>query len=161
MIRSTLAVHSNWLGTSYRQIPCLNTTKANTTLRNQCVPSGTCSSNCKMNTFHYFNESYSTPIHSVCLNNKKLIGLIYQNNYMHSSPAFLIKLFKSLIMFFIWVPSLNSVNLHSLEATQKFAIRMCSHRWKANYQYLLKLYNLPTLSTNKFSSIFFTRSFIS
>ena len=50
--------------------------------------------------------------------------------------------------FAIWVPTLNSVDLHSLKSTQKFALRMCFHNWIADYLHLLQLNNLPSLSTH-------------
>ena len=73
---------------------------------------------------------------------------------MHFSPAILIELHKSCILphwicSSIWAPPTNSVDLYFLEANQKFPIRMCSHKSKADYQYLYtcKFYNLPAHST--------------
>ena len=49
----------------------------------------------------------------------------------------------------VWDPPTNSFLASELEKVQKFAFRMCSHNWSANYPELLFNFQLSSLSTRR------------
>ena len=48
----------------------------------------------------------------------------------------------------VWHPYLSK-DTQALENVQKFALRICSNNWQANYHDLLEHYNLPTLENRR------------
>ena len=90
----------------------------------------------------------------VCNKTRRLIGLLYCRFYKHSSQNTLLKLYKSFIRPHLeyataaWDPYLIK-DVTELEEVQKFALRVCTKTWSANYDSLLTQTNLPSLQTRR------------
>ena len=114
----------------------------------------------KTDHFKYLGVNFSTDltwshhINAVCKKTRKQIGLLYRNFYQFSDPSTLLKLYKSLIRphmeyaSVVWDPHLAK-DIKLIEDVQKFALRVCSKTWNADYESLLKSCNLPSLSDRR------------
>ena len=98
--------------------------------------------------------SWSAHISSISSKARKLVGMLYRHFYCWSSSEALHKLYTSLIrphMEYaapVWSPH-HSKDINKLEAVQKFALRMCSKDWEANYHDLLDCYQTPNLAARR------------
>ena len=93
-------------------------------------------------------------ITNICKKIRKILGLIYRQFYSFSDPTTLISLYTSLVrshleyLCTVWDPHLKR-EIEELESVQKFALRMCSKRWRESYSTLLLLTEIPTLATQR------------
>ena len=91
------------------------------------------------------NLSWSAHICSVCSKSRHF--------YRNSSPQSLRKMHIALVLphlsycSSVWDPPSGSSLASELEKVQKFALRMCTYNWSANYLDLLSNLQLPSLST--------------
>ena len=98
--------------------------------------------------------SWNTHITEICKKAKKIMGLIYQKNSLHTDPQVMAKLYIQQIRPHleygapIWHPYLSS-HTSALERVQKFALRMCLGEWTYSYEDLLEFFNLPTLENSR------------
>ena len=94
------------------------------------------------------NLSWSNHISTISSKACKLTGMLYRHFYPWSNPEALYKLYISLIRprleyaAPVWTPHLSK-NVDKLKAVQKFAHKMCSKDWKANYPDLLDHHQTP------------------
>ena len=86
----------------------------------------------------------------VCNKARQKIGILYRTYYQHATPPTMLQLYLSCIRPDLeyavpaWDPhQLGLIN--SLEAVQKFAMRVCTKRWSSNYNALLNAYRVPSL----------------
>ena len=100
------------------------------------------------------NLAWSKHIEETCKGASKQIGLIYRIFYLHSSQATLRSLYVSLVRSKleyaapVWDPQ-QSTLCHTLEKTQKFALKVCTKNWSSDYANHRNLTNLPYLSTRR------------
>ena len=98
--------------------------------------------------------SWSGHIHSVCSKARKILGLLYRRFYKFSDQATLLQLYLSLVRphleyaATVWDPHLQR-DIQLLERTQKFAFRMSTKAWNADYEVLLHTLQLPSLSERR------------
>ena len=82
---------------------------------------------------------------------QKLLGLMYRRFYTTVDPIFLCRLYISLVRPIleyacqVWDPYTHK-NTAKLESVQKFALKVCSHCWNIDYDMLLDIFQLPSLS---------------
>ena len=110
----------------------------------------------KVNTFKYLgillsdNLSWSPHIHAICSKARQILGLLYCRFYNFSNSETLVQLYTSLVRPHLeyacpaWSPHLAK-DIQELESVQAFACKMATHNWKANYQELQSLVDIPTL----------------
>ena len=73
-------------------------------------------------------------ISGICLKAKRLLGLLYRKFYRSVDSAFLFRLYLSLVRPIleyacpVWDPY-TFKNIEQLESVQKFALKICAHRW--------------------------------
>ena len=89
----------------------------------------------------------------ICSKAKQILGLIYRQFYNSSSQAV-----KQLYLSFVqphlecvcrlWDPYIQQ-DINKLESTQKFTLKLISHRWDASYAELTRLGNVPMLSKRR------------
>ena len=83
--------------------------------------------------------------------------MLYRNFYSHSSPEFLLHMYKSLIRphleycSVIWDPQVIFLK-NRLMAVEKFALRMCLKQWSSPYSDLILLSNIRPLETRRLCS---------
>lgn len=83
--------------------------------------------------------SWSLHTTNICNRARKILGLIYRRFYLDSSPATLLNFYTSLVHPLVeyasqvWSPY-TACDIAKLESVQKFALRMASHNWSADYQ---------------------------
>lgn len=83
--------------------------------------------------------------------------MIYRNFYLHSSPEFLLHLYKSLIRpqleycSVIWDPKVVFLKNRLMEV-EKFALRMCLKHWNYPYSDLILLANITSLEFRRLHS---------
>ena len=100
------------------------------------------------------NLSWSEHISGVCSRAKQVLGLLYRQFYRNSSSATLKQLYLTLVRPHLeyasqlWDPHTQN-DMDKLEAVQKFALKLVSHRWDAGYEELLGLVNVPRLSERR------------
>ena len=98
--------------------------------------------------------SWSLRIANICKKTRKQIGLLYKNFYRFADSPILLKLYTSLVRphteyaCAVWDPHLSK-NILAIEGTHKFALRVCLKNWRANYDLLLNLAQLPQLSSRR------------
>ena len=114
----------------------------------------------KVSTFKYLgillsdSLSWSPHIHAICSKARQILGLLYRKFYNFSNSDTLIQLYISLVRPHleyaspVWSPHLTK-DIQALERVQTFACKMVSHNWKANYQELLSLVDIPTLERRR------------
>ena len=102
----------------------------------------------------YAYLSWSEHISGVCSRARRVLGLLYRQFYRNSSSATLKLLYLSLVRPHLeyasqlWDPYTQN-DMDKLEAVQKFALKLVSHRWDASYEELLRLVNVPKLSERR------------
>ena len=107
------------------------------------------------------NLSWSAHIRSVCSKSRQLIGVIFRHFYRNSSPQSLLKMYIALVLphlsycSSVWDPPSGSSLASELEKVQKFALRICTYNWSANYLDLLSNLQLSSLSTRRSQSKIF------
>ena len=100
------------------------------------------------------NLSWSPHIESICMKSNKIIGLLYRKFYNTATNSTLLELYKTMVRPHleyatqVWSPHLIK-DISRIEKVQKFAIRMCLHKWDMNYENLLEEANLPTLKDRR------------
>jgi hypothetical protein len=98
--------------------------------------------------------SWSEHVHTKCSKAKKLVGLLYRRFQRNADPITLFNLYRALIRPHleyaceVWNPHLQR-DILKLEKVQKFALRMCTKQWNADYFDLLSLYSAPTLADRR------------
>ena len=107
------------------------------------------------------NLSWSAHIRSVCSKSRQLIGVIFRHFYRSSSPHSLLKMYIALVLprlsycSSVWDHPSGSSLASEFEKIQKFALRMCTYNWSANYLDFLSNLQLPSLSTRRSQSIIY------
>ena len=85
------------------------------------------------------------------------IGLIYRKFYRLCNTSTLRKLYLTLVRLIleycchVWDPFLHK-DIELLESVQKFAVKVCTKRWREAYNYLRNLLKLPLLKDLLFVS---------
>ena len=105
--------------------------------------------------------SWTNHIDEISSKARKIVGLLYRQFSMHSSPQALLCLYVSLVRPHleyasqIWNPHLIK-HINQLEVIQKFALKMCFKTWSnVSYSDLLQYSNLPSLADRrKFLNLF-------
>ena len=93
-------------------------------------------------------------ISGICLKAKRLLGLLYRKFYRSVDSAFLFRLYLSLVRPIleyacpVWDPY-TFKNIEQLESVQKFALKICAHRWDTGYCTLLDMFNIASLETRR------------
>ena len=94
--------------------------------------------------------SWYKQVSEVCRKARQKVGILFRKYYQHASTSTLLQLYLSCIRpdleyaVAVWSPHQKCL-INSLEAVQKFALRVCSKQWDANYHTLLARYNIPSL----------------
>ena len=100
------------------------------------------------------NLLWSPHIHAICSKAQQILGLSYRRFYNFSNSESLIQLYTSLVRPHleyacpVWSPHLAK-DIQELESVQAFACKMATHNWKANYQELQSLVDIPTLERRR------------
>ena len=98
--------------------------------------------------------SWSPHINMICAKARRLVGMLYRRFYQDADTSTLRQLYVSNIRPHleyacqVWDPYLKK-DIDSLESVQKFAMRVCSKQWDADYPTLLSSLNLPTLAARR------------
>ena len=100
--------------------------------------------------------AWSEHIHIICTKARRVIGVLYRRFYLNADTNSLLQLYLSMVRLLleyacqVWHPHLTK-DIKKLESVQKLALRLCS---KQDYDTLLSICNLPTLTTRrKFSCL--------
>ena len=95
--------------------------------------------------------SWSPHVERQCATGKRLLGLLYHQFSKHiTESSVLFRLFCSLVRPHleyaaqVWNPYLVK-GIERLEGVQKFALRLCSRSWNADYADLLEVFHVPSL----------------
>ena len=97
---------------------------------------------------------WSTHIQYICSKAKKMLGILYRQFSSNATESTMVKLYLSQVRPLleygveVWHPYLSK-DTQALENVQKFALRICSNNWQANYHDLLEHYNLPNLENRR------------
>ena len=98
--------------------------------------------------------SWSAHIKEICAKGRKLLGLLYRQFSNNTDPNVLAKLYVALVRPHleygaqVWNPH-SAKDVDNLEKIQKFALRICSKNFHANYQDLLQFFQLPSLQNRR------------
>ena len=94
--------------------------------------------------------TWSKQVMEVCKKARQKIGIMYRKYYQHATPPTMLQLYLSCIRPDLeyavpaWDPYQQCL-INSLEAVQKFAMRVCTKQWSSNYNALLNAYKVPSL----------------
>ena len=94
---------------------------------------------------------WDTHINLICNKARRVIGMIYRHFYSHSSPEFLIHLYKTLILEYcsvIWDPHIIYLK-NRLMDVEKFVLRVCIKHWNASYCELIYLADIMPLVVHR------------
>ena len=103
--------------------------------------------------YKYLGINLSSDLSSgsfVCKKAKKLVEMLHRNFSTFASSTFMLRLCKSLIRphleyaCIVWNPHLQK-DIPKIEQIQKFASRVCSRKWSANYDSLLNVIHSSTV----------------
>ena len=100
---------------------------------------------------------WESHINIVCGKARRIIGMLYRNLYFHSSPEFLLHMYKSLVRphleycSIIWDPHVVFLRNRLMEV-EKFALQMCLKHWSLPYSDLILLSNIMPLETRRLRS---------
>ena len=100
------------------------------------------------------NLSWSPHVSTICNKTRRLVGVLYRRFYKHSSQRTLLKLYTSFIRPHLeyacaaWDPHLSK-DITDIENVQKFALKVCTKTWNADYVDLLADSNLPSLAARR------------
>ena len=74
-------------------------------------------------------------ISGICLKAKRLLGLLYRKFYRSFDSAFLFRLYLSLVRPILEYacPVWDPYTFKNIEQVQKFALKICAHRWDTGY----------------------------
>ena len=115
---------------------------------------------CQVDTFKYLgillseDLLWSHHINAICSKAWQVLGLLYRRFYNFSNTDTLVQLYTSLVRPHleyacpVWAPHLTK-DIQALESVQAFACKMATHNWKANYQELQSLIDIPTLERRR------------
>ena len=98
--------------------------------------------------------TWSKHVTEICHKARQKVGVLYRNCYQHAGSQTIFQLYLSCIRpdveyaVPVWSPHQKYL-IHMLEAIQKFALRVCSKQWKAEYSTLLAMYSIPTLESRR------------
>lgn len=98
--------------------------------------------------------SWSVHIQGLCTKARKLVGMMYRQFYGWADTDTLRLLYITNIRPHLeyacelWDPSTKK-DIDNLEKVQKFACRVCLKRWDLSYEDMLRLLDLPLLSTRR------------
>ena len=96
------------------------------------------------------NLTWSKQVMEVCRKARQKIGILYRKYYQYATPPTMLKLYLSCIRPDLeyaipaWDPHQQGL-INSLEAVQKFAMRVHTKQWSSNYSALLSAYRVPSL----------------
>ena len=114
----------------------------------------------EVDTFKYLgvliknNLSWADHTRAICSKARKILGLLYRHFYNYSSSDALKQLYLSLVRPHleyaaqVWDLHIQS-DIAKLEGVQKFAMKLVTHQWDANYDELLELADIPRLSERR------------
>ena len=94
--------------------------------------------------------TWSKQVMEVYKKARQKIGILYCKYYQFATPPTMLKLYLSCIQPDLeyaipaWDPHQHGL-INSLEAVQKFAMRVCTKQWSSNYSALLNAYGVPSL----------------
>ena len=97
---------------------------------------------------------WSEHIHNICTKARKAIGILYHHFYLNADTNSLLQLYLSLarpILDYacqVWHPDLIK-DIQKLESVQKFALRLCTKQWNLDYESLLMICNILTLTARR------------
>ena len=100
---------------------------------------------------------WESHINIVCGKARRIIGMLYRNLYFHSSPEFLLHMYKSLVRphleycSIIWDPHVVFLRNRLMEV-EKFALQMYLKHWSLPYSDLILLSNIMPLETRRLRS---------
>ena len=98
--------------------------------------------------------SWTERIHNICTKARKVIGILYHHFYLNADTTSLLQLYLSLVRPIldyacqVWHPHLIK-DIQKLESVQKFALRLCTKQWNLDYESLLMICNILTLSARR------------
>lgn len=114
----------------------------------------------KVNSFKYLgvtisnNLTWSNHIDIVCAKARRMLGFIYRHFYPNCNSNTLLKLYLSLVRprleyaSPVWSPHTVSLTAQ-IERVQKFALKIVSGEWNADYHALLTQFQIPTLQRRR------------
>ena len=85
---------------------------------------------------------------------RKKVGALYRQFYKYSSTNTMLKIYLTCIRpdmeyaVQVWSPYQKG-HINTLESIQKFALKVCSKQWNADYKSLLRAYKIHTLEKRK------------
>ena len=100
------------------------------------------------------NLSWSEHTMEICSKARKILGLLYRHFYNNSSSETLRQLYLSLVRphleyaVQLWDPYMQN-DIDKLESVQKFALKLVTHQWDANYNSMLEVTDIPRLSERR------------
>ena len=98
--------------------------------------------------------TWSDHIEQICTKARKLVGMLYRQFYSWADTSTLLLIYLTCIRPHLeyacqlWAP-FTCKGIQSLEAVQKFACKVCLKRWNLDYNSMLQLLNLPSLSVRR------------
>ena len=104
--------------------------------------------------------SWSGHIHNICTKARKVIGILYRHFHLNADTTSLLQLCLSPVRPIldyasqVWHPPKY---IKKLESVQKFALRLCTKQWNLDYESLLMICNILTLSAIEGSSSVFAQ----
>ena len=93
-------------------------------------------------------------IEYICSKARKKVGALYRQFYKYSSTNTMLKIYLTCIRpdmeyaVQVWSPYQKG-HINALESIQKFALKVCSKQWNADYQSLLRAYKIHTLEKRR------------
>ena len=93
--------------------------------------------------------TWSKQVMEVCKKARQKIGILYRKYYQFATPPTMLKLYLSCIRPDLeyaipaWDPHQQGL-INSLEAVQKFTMRVCTKQWSSNYSALLNAHGVPS-----------------
>ena len=100
------------------------------------------------------NLVWSTHIMNICNKTRRLIGILYRQFYKYSSPDTMLRMYSSFIQPHLeyamasWDPFLKK-DIELLENVQKFALRVCTKQWDADYSTSLETSEMTSLESRR------------
>ena len=94
--------------------------------------------------------NWSMQVEEVCKKARQQIGFLYRKFYQYASNSTFLRLYLTYVRphleyaAAVWDPHQQGL-IDALESVQKFAIRASTKNWKADYETLIKICNIPTL----------------
>ena len=98
--------------------------------------------------------SWSLQVEEVCKKARRHIGVLYRKFYQHASNKTFLRLYLTYIRphleyaVAVWDPHQQGL-INSLESVQRFALKASTRNWKASYDTLINICNVPTLEERR------------